>query len=658
MKLRYIFLVICFFILKAITISAQQRLTFRVADFHQNPLDLTARNDQFKRMDDNGALYSIIKVTSDLPDDELKSYVFDFGLMNSFTEIHQDDGELWVYVQKNAKTVTIRREGYATISKYDLGTTIAAGATYEMRLSVQAAAVLMQMVMFRVKPATAKAFIVVKLEQPGAVDEALGMVDETGAVAKSLPFGSYTYRVAAENYYPSEGRFTLNNQAENHVEDVTLRGNFGNITLNVESEADIYVDGEKKGTRTWTGSLKAGSHQVECRQANHKPSVQAISVAENETANINLTPPTPITGTLAVTSRPLGAKILIDGQDYGKTPKNVSGLLIGRHTLALTTDGYQESRNDFDIQENKVTELTIELSLQQKSEAVQQPAQQRQALRHISKTSDGRLDMESFSYVYGMANTNGLKNFLSQKMGVDTLMMADFLRGFDKNSIALENSYLMSDATKAETQMKAFMAGKEIRTQVENQIIPSANKQIGDSAYILDNERFIEGFHASLAGNAITTEENAKNLAEKQMEYYGSLVKEKKYGKNRRDGESFLAANAKKRGVHTTESGLQYEILSAGRGRKPTGTDKVKVNYEGHLIDGTEFDSSYKRNQPATFAVNQVIKGWTEALTMMPVGSKWRIYIPQELGYGSREASKIPPFSCLIFTVELLEIID
>ncbi len=362
MRTRFLFRLILLFLCSLQPLAAQQRLTFRVADFHQNPLDLTARNDQFKRTDDNGALYSIIKVTSDLPDDELKSYVFDFGLMNSFTEIHPDDGELWVYVQKNAKTVTIRREGYATISKYDLGTTIAAGATYEMRLSVQAATVLMQMVMFRVKPATAKAFIVVKREQPGAVDEALGMVDETGAVAKSLPFGSYTYRVAAENYYPSEGRFTLNNQNENHVEEVSLRGNFGNITLNVESEADIYVDGEKKGTRTWTGVLKAGSHQVECRQANHKPSVQSITVAENETRTITLTPPTPITGSLSITSRPLGAKITIDGKDYGETPKNITGLLIGKHTVELSGSGNRGGKQEVEIQEGQTAIIDMELA--------------------------------------------------------------------------------------------------------------------------------------------------------------------------------------------------------------------------------------------------------------------------------------------------------
>ena len=121
---------------------------------------------------------------------------------------------------------------------------------------------------------------------------------------------------------------------------------------------------------------------------------------------------------------------------------------------------------------------------------------------------------------------------------------------------------------------------------------------------------------------------------------------------NRRAGETFLKANAEKDSVRTLPSGVQYKVLTQGNGEVPTATSKVKVNYEGRLVDGTVFDSSYERKQPATFGCNQVIK----ALTQMPVGSKWEIYIPQELGYGSREAGKIPPFSALIFTVELLEI--
>ena len=124
------------------------------------------------------------------------------------------------------------------------------------------------------------------------------------------------------------------------------------------------------------------------------------------------------------------------------------------------------------------------------------------------------------------------------------------------------------------------------------------------------------------------------------------------------EGEAFLAENAKKEGVHATESGLQYEIIEAGNGAKPVATDTVKVHYHGTLIDGTVFDSSVTRGMPATFGVHQVIKGWTEALQLMPVGSKYRLYIPQELAYGAHPhpGGPIKPYSALIFDVELLEI--
>ena len=127
--------------------------------------------------------------------------------------------------------------------------------------------------------------------------------------------------------------------------------------------------------------------------------------------------------------------------------------------------------------------------------------------------------------------------------------------------------------------------------------------------------------------------------------------------KNKTEGEAFLAANKSKDGVVTLPSGLQYKILTAGTGPKPTASDSVKCNYRGTLIDGKEFDSSYKRGQPATFAVGQVIKGWTEALQLMPVGSKWQLFVPSSLAYGERGAgAEIGPGATLIFEVELLSI--
>jgi FKBP-type peptidyl-prolyl cis-trans isomerase FklB len=129
-----------------------------------------------------------------------------------------------------------------------------------------------------------------------------------------------------------------------------------------------------------------------------------------------------------------------------------------------------------------------------------------------------------------------------------------------------------------------------------------------------------------------------------------------KFGDSRAAGETFLAENAKKDGVTTTSSGLQYEVIKMGKGKKPTATDRVKVHYHGTLIDGTVFDSSVQRGEPIIFALTQVISGWTEGLQLMPVGSKFKFYIPQHLAYGAQQAGQIPPYSTLIFEVELLGI--
>lgn len=139
-------------------------------------------------------------------------------------------------------------------------------------------------------------------------------------------------------------------------------------------------------------------------------------------------------------------------------------------------------------------------------------------------------------------------------------------------------------------------------------------------------------------------------------EYIQQTIDHIKYGNTKEEGEAFLAANKLKDGVITTESGLQYEVIKMGKGKQPTATDRVKVHYHGTLINGTVFDSSVERGEPITFGLNQVIAGWTEGVQLMPVGSKFRFFIPQELGYGSRPAGQIPPYSTLIFEVELLGI--
>ena len=145
--------------------------------------------------------------------------------------------------------------------------------------------------------------------------------------------------------------------------------------------------------------------------------------------------------------------------------------------------------------------------------------------------------------------------------------------------------------------------------------------------------------------------------AQQVLGKFFSELEEKIAGEAKAAGEAFLAKNAKREGVKVTESGLQYEVLEATIGQKPKATDKVRVHYEGTLIDGTVFDSSYKRGESITFGLNQVIKGWTEGLQLMSIGSKYKLYLPYQLAYGERGAgANIPPYAALIFTVELLGI--
>ena len=258
-----------------------------------------------------------------------------------------------------------------------------------------------------------------------------------------------------------------------------------------------------------------------------------------------------------------------------------------------------------------------------------------------------KTDIDSLSYSIGMAQTQGLKGYLTGRLDVDTAYMAEFIKGLNEG------------ANKTSKKDIAYMAGLQFGQQISNQMMKGINQELfaGDSTKTISKDNFLAGFIAgTLEKGGVMTMEAAQEYTRTAMETIKAKAMEEKYADNKAAGEKFLAENKAKEGVKTTESGLQYKVITEGKGEIPADTCKVKVNYKGTLIDGTEFDSSYKRNEPATFRANQVIKGWTEALTMMPVGSKWELYIPQELAYGSRESGQIKPFSTLIFEVELVGI--
>ena len=248
---------------------------------------------------------------------------------------------------------------------------------------------------------------------------------------------------------------------------------------------------------------------------------------------------------------------------------------------------------------------------------------------------------DSLSYAAGKTATTGLLPYLVQQLKVDTAYMADFVKGF-KDATAHHN----------EPSYNAYQAGTQIAQMANQRILPSMKADFEGSDKVINDELFYKGFVASLMKDeSLIGDTAALNFFDRTNKTVKAQVAEA-YKKQNAD---WLVENAKKEGVVTLPSGLQYKVLTMGTGEKPQKEHTVEVKYEGKMIDGTVFDSSYERNPQTTkFRCDQVIKGWTEALQLMPTGSKWELYIPQELAYGERQAGKIKPFSTLIFTVELL----
>lgn len=252
-------------------------------------------------------------------------------------------------------------------------------------------------------------------------------------------------------------------------------------------------------------------------------------------------------------------------------------------------------------------------------------------------------DLDSLNYAFGYVNGKILKDYHLSK---DTT--GDGIKSLMKGIKDGLNQKETVDSLKQAVDLGS-MIGNQLRTNTDF---------YGDSTLTMDYKLLRQGMINGVAGSdAGMTADEARDYFNGTMEALQAKKMEAQYNDNKVAGQNFLAENAKKEGVIITASGLQYEVIKKGNGPLPKDTDKVKVHYHGTLVDGTVFDSSVDRGQPAEFGVTQVIKGWVEGLQLMPVGSKYKFYIPQELAYGSQSQGQIKPFSTLIFEVELLEIV-
>lgn len=413
-------------------IAEAQESKFQVAEFYQDLQDLTAQEEN--RDDGDGSLYAVIKVTSDNEDDDLSQFTFDFNYLKCIKEMR--DGELWIFVQRNAKNVTIRREGYRPI-KYSLTETIKAGKTYRMKLSVKERVKQQRILQFKVTPANENAIVKVKKEGSNEDYQLWGTVDSQGSIDRLLVTGEYLYEILADSYKTVFGKVTLTNGSSNYVENVSLIPNFGyleiadeygivgaevyinnrkvgtvpyksgrmecrndyqlmismgelyktydstieirqgettkisprlqsnsaEITIKVQDEAEIFINGTSKDKGSWTGRLRVGLHNVECRLPNHVSSQKQIEVRKDVSETHVIDKPAPIEGSLYVKSNPLGAKIILDGKPLDvTTPTMIEHVMIGSHKVNIMLDKYNREIVDINVNKDEIATVDVKLS--------------------------------------------------------------------------------------------------------------------------------------------------------------------------------------------------------------------------------------------------------------------------------------------------------
>lgn len=255
-------------------------------------------------------------------------------------------------------------------------------------------------------------------------------------------------------------------------------------------------------------------------------------------------------------------------------------------------------------------------------------------------------DVDTVSYAVGMARTQGLKEYLTRQLDVDTAYMSEFVKGLNEGANAGDDK-----------KRAAYYAGIQIGQMMANVWVKGLNQELfgSDSTQTISLKNMMAGFiTAATDQKGVFTMEQAQQVLQVKADAIRKKSLEKQYGENKKKGEEFIAKYAKGKDVKSLPGGIYYKVIKEGTGAMPKDTSFVKVNYEGKLIDGKVFDSSYQRKEPVQLHANQFIPGWTEVLTHMPVGSVWEVVIPQDKAYGEREQNIIKPFSTLVFKIELL----
>ncbi len=260
-----------------------------------------------------------------------------------------------------------------------------------------------------------------------------------------------------------------------------------------------------------------------------------------------------------------------------------------------------------------------------------------------------KTDLDTLSYELGVANSQGVKMYIANQLGIDTAYMDEFYKGFAAAAQAGDDK-----------KRAAYFAGVQIGQQVGTQVYAAANSELfgTDSTQHINLEQLVAGFIEGAKGESKISFEQIKRELTKRVETYKDRNLSKTYGDNKKKSDAFIAAKAKEEGVKKLPGGTLYKVLTQGNGPVPSANSKVQVIYEGKTVDGNIFDSSEKNNggKPTEIMLSQVVQGWQEALSAMAEGSEWELYVPYDQAYNNRDMGIIKPYSALIFKIKLVKV--
>jgi formylglycine-generating enzyme required for sulfatase activity len=346
--MKRIYTLILFFAF-LLTIHAQN---LAVQSFRMDETDLTANTAGTTVIDQNGQKCALIKVET-----TQQGFSFDAGSLG-VVKTEQHVGEIWVYVPEGVKRITISHQQLGILRDYDLGQTLKRAKTYIMKLTAGEVQTI-------VKQARTSQYVVFQLQPKNAVVELDGNMLSTqdGMASRMMPFGTYGYRVQAPDYLPEAGKVTVNDPKQKHIVNVKLKPNFSQVTLTADNNAEIWINGTKRGEGSWTGNLGAGTYELETRLPNHRAQTVSRQIeVTQEPQTIHLQAPIPIYGEADITSSPIMADIYIDNVKHGQTPQLIEQLLIGQHQIRLSRNGYADYNGTVTIRDGETTPFSATLS--------------------------------------------------------------------------------------------------------------------------------------------------------------------------------------------------------------------------------------------------------------------------------------------------------